>query len=165
MRITTQFISPFLEHKWVHKHFSKYLFFSNNKEKQKLFFLSTTRSAHRIEQAHSRSRPDQPSGDKARRPGSRLRPTAALAQWRARGNGHATPAFPASRQRSSCQRPTAIAGHDQHDGARTGSARRWRTRECGSRGDTKSEGAGGRSTSSAAPAMVVRAEMLDWALP
>jgi hypothetical protein len=46
MKITTQFISHFLEHKLVHKHFPKYFFFSNIKEKQKLFFLSTTGPAH-----------------------------------------------------------------------------------------------------------------------
>jgi hypothetical protein len=60
--------------------FSKVILFSNNKEKLKLFFFFTTGLAQGIQRAHDHFWPKQPSGEKARRPSSGLRPKADLAR-------------------------------------------------------------------------------------
>jgi hypothetical protein len=76
MKITTQVISPFLEHKWVHKHFPKHFSSRIIKEKLKLFFFLTNGPAHENALAHDRFRPDPLRGEVSRRPGSGFRPTA-----------------------------------------------------------------------------------------
>jgi hypothetical protein len=142
------------------QHFSKAFFFPNNKRKTEIIILlllgrptETTRPmavfglsdrAGRSEAARlGASAHGQPGPEKAEG-GQRPRHAGVLG-------------VTAERRRGQRPLPTTT----EHGGVHMGSARGRQARECGSRGERRSEDAGRRSMSSVAPAMVVRAGTLD----
>jgi hypothetical protein len=138
MRIITKFISPILEQQRVHKHFLKYLSSQIIKEKQKTFFLLLLGRPTETDWPTTAFGLGNRAGRKARRPGSRLRPKADLAQQRAEGRQprHAgVPGTTAVRQRvdGRCRpRPGTAERARVHE--RKANTRRWLKRREKKRG-------------------------------